>query len=727
MVEPHSTPSTIGRYHIQGPLNRGGMSAVYRAYDPLFERPVAIKVLPAEYANDPTWRSRFTREAKAVATLEHPAIVPVYDFGEHEGHLYLVMRLMLGGSLAGKLEAQIPLPLNQAGQIIMRLVSALEKAHAKGLVHRDIKPANILFDEDGEAYLADFGIVRLADQMGTLTGSNVTIGTPGYMSPEQIQGQETDKRADIYALGVVAFEIFTGRRPFEADVASMVLVKQMTTNPPSAHQLNPELPPAVDQVLYHSLAINPDKRIASATQFGTLLQQAWHPDLPPYATPKPSPIPSLPAEVSSTVVQDVHPTVSYSVAETVQEPTPIPTAAVKPKARWPWAAGGAVLCFVLVWLWWQLALPPFSASPPSANESLVQAQTALDEGDYRTAVTLAQAVLQDDPDNVLAYNLKGQALSQLGLYPEAQTSFDEAIALDPAASLAYLNRANLYLALGEFNPAVADANYCLTLEPVELLCYEARAVAYKNLGMWATAEADYTTLIANQPEEPRWFEERGHLRLLQKNVKGAREDLVQALVLNPEKVILNHTIGTIDRDLGQITSARTNFMTYKNSGDSSCTPCMLEAERYLASIGNARNLSFGLPISSNFTSPGYPPEALQDGNPTTAWSATQRTSHFVELNLQTPAVVETVYVLGNPPQEPHEKSYLRLWLKFAGDEAAQQSGLYLMVQEVALKGGVPDPTFIEFKGENWANVVAVRLEFVQVAMSVNEMAVIGYR
>jgi serine/threonine-protein kinase len=207
----------FGRYGIKSELGRGGMATVFHAYDPSFERDVALKVLPPGFLHDPQLRTRFEREAKMIASLEHPSIVPVYDFGDQEGQPYIVMRYMSGGSLAERL-AQGALSLEETSRIISRLAQALDAAHARGIIHRDLKPGNVLFDQYGNAFLSDFGIARISQQEGaTLTGSAI-VGTPTYMSPEQVQGDKAiDRRSDIYALGVMAYQMLTGKAPYHAD------------------------------------------------------------------------------------------------------------------------------------------------------------------------------------------------------------------------------------------------------------------------------------------------------------------------------------------------------------------------------------------------------------------------------------------------------------------------------------------------------------------------------
>src|SRR5512137_1126343 len=208
-------PEKIGIYQIKSEIGRGGMATVYHAYDPRFEREVALKVLPREMLHDPQFRTRFEREAKTIALLEHPAIVPVYDFGEEGGQPYFVMRYMTGGSLSDRIKKG-PMSLQDAVHIFERIAPALDDAHAKGIIHRDLKPGNILFDQYGEPYVSDFGIAKLAASQTNVTGSGI-VGTPAYMSPEQAQGVQIDGRSDIYGLGVILFEMLSGRQPYEGD------------------------------------------------------------------------------------------------------------------------------------------------------------------------------------------------------------------------------------------------------------------------------------------------------------------------------------------------------------------------------------------------------------------------------------------------------------------------------------------------------------------------------
>jgi serine/threonine protein kinase len=263
----------FGRYEVKSELGQGGMASVYHAYDPIFERDVAIKVLPSVFLHDPQFRKRFDREAKTIASLEHPAIVPVYDFGEENELPYIVMRYMAGGSLADRMK-QGALPLDETIKIIGRLAPALDAAHARGIIHRDIKPGNILFDQYGNAFLSDFGIARITQQSGaTLTGDTI-VGTPTYMSPEQIHGNKAiDGRSDIYSLGVLTFQMLTGQAPYTADTPAKLMMMHVMEAIPSAQQMRADLDPGCDQVIAKAMAKDPDDRFSTAEEFATSLAQ----------------------------------------------------------------------------------------------------------------------------------------------------------------------------------------------------------------------------------------------------------------------------------------------------------------------------------------------------------------------------------------------------------------------------------------------------------------------
>jgi len=265
-------PEKIGRYEIKAELGRGGMATVYRAHDPSFDREVAVKVLPREFLHDPQFLTRFNREIKTIAQLEHPAIVPVYDVGDDNGQPFFVMRNMTGGSLADWLK-QGAFPLQDTARIVERLCKALAYAHKKGVVHRDLKPGNILFDSNGEAFISDFGVAKLSESASSMTGSGI-IGTPAYMSPEQAQSGKVDGRSDVYAMGAIIYEMLTGTQPYRADTPMGVVIKHVTDPVPEILRDNPNLPPEVDDVIKKAMSKNREERFATAIELARALNKA---------------------------------------------------------------------------------------------------------------------------------------------------------------------------------------------------------------------------------------------------------------------------------------------------------------------------------------------------------------------------------------------------------------------------------------------------------------------
>ncbi len=262
----------LGRYQIIERLGEGGMATVYKGFDSTLHRNVAIKVIKSEMIGDASFRKRFEREARALAQLSHPHIVHINDYGEQGGSAYLVMDYLAGGTLKQKMGR--PMPYQEAARLLVPVCQALGFAHQHKIVHRDVKPANILLTESGIPMLSDFGIAKMFEASSEtieLTSSGMGVGTPAYMAPEQAGGK-FDHRADIYSLGVVFYELVTGRRPYDADTPLATLLKHATDPLPAPRSFVPSLPDVVEQVIFKALAKNPNDRFQSMEEFSQQLE-----------------------------------------------------------------------------------------------------------------------------------------------------------------------------------------------------------------------------------------------------------------------------------------------------------------------------------------------------------------------------------------------------------------------------------------------------------------------
>lgn len=273
MTHDNLLGTVVDGYEITSLIGHGGMATVYKARQISMDRIVAMKILPRQYIDDDTYIQRFDREVSIVSRLEHRAIVPVYDHGEHHRQPYIVMRYMPAGSV-DQCIADDTLGLERISKILNQIAPALDYAHSKSVLHRDLKPSNVLLDDEGGAYLTDFGIARILGESASTITTQGVVGTPAYMSPEQAQGLSLDNRSDIYSLGVMLFEMVTGRRPFESETPYGVAVMQVTTPPPPPTRYKPTLPHPVERVLLKAMEKQPDKRYQTTVALATALEQA---------------------------------------------------------------------------------------------------------------------------------------------------------------------------------------------------------------------------------------------------------------------------------------------------------------------------------------------------------------------------------------------------------------------------------------------------------------------
>lgn len=265
----------VGPYRIVEQLGQGGMATVYKAYHAALDRYVAVKALHPAFGEDPNFEARFQREARLVAKLEHPQIVPVYDYAEHEHRPYLVMKFIEGDTLKARLN-QGPLTSVEISKVVDSVGAALAYAHKQGILHRDIKPSNVLLATDGQIYLADFGLARIAQSGESTLSSDMIMGTPQYISPEQAMGKkDLDEGTDIYSFGVMLYEMVVGQVPFNADTPFSIIHDHIYSPLPMPRSINPKVPESVERVLLKGLAKERSDRYANVDAFVNAFKQAW--------------------------------------------------------------------------------------------------------------------------------------------------------------------------------------------------------------------------------------------------------------------------------------------------------------------------------------------------------------------------------------------------------------------------------------------------------------------
>jgi serine/threonine-protein kinase len=262
----------VGRYELEELVGEGGMSTVYRAYDTVLERRVAIKILHEHFSGDPEYVERFRREARAIARLAHPNVVTVIDRGEWSGRQFIVFEHVAGENLKAVVLREGPLPVDRALDLAAQIARALAFAHSLGIVHRDVKPHNVLLDSSGTAKVTDFGIARALDAEDELTATGTVLGTGQYLSPEQANGERGDERSDQYSLGVVAYELLTGEVPYSGDGLMAVALRHVRDPVPSVRALRPDVPVRVDAVVARALAKRPEDRFGSMEELAAALE-----------------------------------------------------------------------------------------------------------------------------------------------------------------------------------------------------------------------------------------------------------------------------------------------------------------------------------------------------------------------------------------------------------------------------------------------------------------------
>ncbi len=417
---PFVVGETVGPYRILTQLGQGGMATVYKAYHTTLDRYVAIKVLHQAFLAEENFKARFLREARLVARLEHPNIVPVYDFAEHAGQPYLVMKFIEGETLKARM-ARGPLSAQEALDIVEAVGAALSYAHRQGVLHRDVKPSNVILGRDGSIYLADFGLARIAAGGSATLTNDMIIGTPQYIAPEQAMGKkDLDERTDVYSFGVMLYEIAVGQVPFSADTPFAIIHDHIYSPLPLPREVNPNVPPELERVLLKALAKEREDRYPTVEALVAAFRTAWlaagipdHPETLSLAREALPPPPLAPLEMEEKTASVSAPTPPPAPPSPAEEAE---TASAAPR-RWGWLAAGLLL---LVTLWVLItarrlpAAPPVPAFTPTAAMSMEHGEPGHmgAETDESPSLQAARRQVQASPDDPWAYFELGLVLWQ---------------------------------------------------------------------------------------------------------------------------------------------------------------------------------------------------------------------------------------------------------------------------------------------------------------------------
>ncbi|MCI0475179.1 MAG: protein kinase [Anaerolineales bacterium] len=559
---PISSGDNVGPYRVIEPLGQGGMATVFKAYHPALDRYVAIKVLHPAFKEDPNFNARFTREARIVAKLDHPNIVPIYDFAEHQGTPYLVMRFVEGKTLKAVLRDGL-LPVSRVLAIVHPVTEALAYAHAQGILHRDIKPSNIMRANDGHIYLADFGLARIAQAGDSTMSQDMLIGTPQYISPEQARGELATERSDIYSLGVVLFEMFTGRVPFSADTPYAIIHDHIYTALPLPTAINPNLSKDVERVLLKALAKDANARYASATELMSALEQAEGIDAANVATISPPPAPLVPILPPPTLPEPIAP-MPGAVTPATPKITAAPALDLTPVLPQPRrssrgkilvALGAMVLAFLLCGgiafaIGQRSAISKMLGVPfgPPDPASAIKTKAAANPQDPATFIQLAEEYAKQKdfeaafaaydraiklaPRNARAYVQAGRLATRLGDFERANKYFSQGRNVAPDDLELLLAHGDLFFEWKKYDDARATYERALKNDPNNAQLLWRLANAQRMLGQLADALRNYTRALAIDPNLPEAHFGMGMLMLERGNKDEARRQF-QMIVANP--------------------------------------------------------------------------------------------------------------------------------------------------------------------------------------------------
>jgi len=561
---PLSPGENVGPYRIIEQLGQGGMATVFKAYHPSLDRYVAVKVLHPAFKEDPNFLARFQREARIVAKLEHPHIVPVYDFSEHKGMAYLVMRYIEGETLKAHLEGE-PLPLERILEILKPVAEALAYAHEQGVLHRDIKPSNVMLTPEGGIFLTDFGLARMAQSGESTLSQDMMIGTPQYMSPEQAKGDEVDERTDIYSLGVVLFEMLTGRVPFSADTPYAVVHDHIYTPLPLPTTIKPDILPALERVLLKALAKGKDDRYQKVTELAIAFEDAVVEAAPVLSSVEGSGVAPAPEEEKAEPA---------TVPPTVVEAKPAAPEARPSRRRWL-IIGGAVaallLCVCCAGLFLAsralkakgtptpIARPEIKATPSPGGP------TEMPLPGVEDPVSQALEQVQANPDDPQAHLTLGDAHALQGEKVKALEEYERAIELDPEYAEAHIKAGDMLTFQGDYARAAEMYQRAADLEPdnVEANLKAAQALWWER--QIRPAVEYFRRVTKLNPDLPQPHAAIGTFMVSIGRLEEGLEELEIALQLNPDLPEAHFGMGRYWKAVGDTEKARQEFKVVMDS------------------------------------------------------------------------------------------------------------------------------------------------------------------
>ena len=526
------TPRPFGRYRLLRKLGEGGMGVVYLAHDPEMKRDVALKTPFVTAQDGPEILQRFRQTAQAVASLVHPNICPVYEAGTIDGVPYLTMAFIEGATLAQYLRANGPPPVGEAAALVRKLALALEEAHRCDVIHRDVKPSNVMLNRQREPILMDFGLARRVTEQTRLTRSRAMIGTPVYMAPEHVSGESGglfDPAADVYSLGVVLYELLTGRPPFDGPNEAVVFAQILTQTPPPPSALRPDLDPRLEAVCLRAMSRDPAGRYpgmaafaAALAPFGVETPLSNSAPQNPYSVEPPPGDESwsLPLSVSGEAARPPAPPAPAS---------PLPTPAGRGSSRWAWTTvavlGGLGLAVAVLFLGYQLmAAVLYSGPGPGATAQPTNpAPGSVSPNPDPTPI-------QQETEAERQFRLGVEALQQRQ-YAQAGKSFTEAVRIDPKYARAFYDRGRLFTIQGDDDAALADFTAAVRIDPDYAEAYGGRAVAYFVKNDCEEAVRDATDALRRQPLFPQALQIRGLAYFRQGKDDLAAADFSDALRL----------------------------------------------------------------------------------------------------------------------------------------------------------------------------------------------------